>query len=421
MSQDTQNALLLPDFQLDEFRVEPVNGCLWAGETRIDLEPRVMALLCALVRAGGRTVSKDTLFDTVWTGVTVNEDALSRAVWKLRQALGDDARNPTYVETVSKRGYRLRVDAVPIQPVQTASQPSQPGWALWAAGGGLAVLVLGLLVMAWWVQPRSDMPQEVALIARADEFYYQFTAADNASAQRLYARALELDPEAAPAHAGLANAMSQSVIRFSDGVWAEVGLRSRVRTALANGRTETESAQLTLARARHHAEEAVRLDGDYALGYRALGLVLSAQGEIEAAIDMFNRAAIIDPDAWEAYINLSDLHQHIDRPDLALAYMEQGFDAMSRVYDTQTVLVRPWYSDTGLSIARMHVERADLAAAEDWYARILQWDPLNDAALVGLASLRAARGEGASAREICARRTSQPEAGPCPDPDLNPL
>ncbi|MBR9826626.1 MAG: tetratricopeptide repeat protein [Alphaproteobacteria bacterium] len=146
----------------------------------------------------------------------------------------------------------------------------------------------------------------------------------------------------------------------------------------------------------------MEIDPGYALGYRALGLALSASGAIEEAIEAYNRAVTIDPDAWEALINLSDLAEYQGDADLSLSYIEQGFEAMSRVYEDQAVRIRPWYSITGNSIARDHLARGDQASAEMWYRRVLHWDPLNAESLTGLAALLRARGDMVSARETCA-------------------
>ncbi len=66
-----------------------------------------MELLLVLASRPGQVVSREELLSTVWPGVVVGDEALSQVVTKLRKALGDDARLPTYIETISKRGYRL--------------------------------------------------------------------------------------------------------------------------------------------------------------------------------------------------------------------------------------------------------------------------------------------------------------------------
>lgn len=77
------------------------------GEDVVRLEPRAMNLLVYLASRPGRVIGKDEIFDALWEGVFVSESALTRTIADLRKALGDDAKNPQYIATISKRGYRL--------------------------------------------------------------------------------------------------------------------------------------------------------------------------------------------------------------------------------------------------------------------------------------------------------------------------
>jgi DNA-binding winged helix-turn-helix (wHTH) protein len=77
------------------------------GDDVLEVEPRVMAVLEELAREPGRVVTRDDLHRTVWSDVIVTDDALTRCIRELRRILGDDARAPKYIETISKRGYRL--------------------------------------------------------------------------------------------------------------------------------------------------------------------------------------------------------------------------------------------------------------------------------------------------------------------------
>lgn len=66
-----------------------------------------MDVLIYLAAHPGRVVPKEELMDAVWEATFVEEGALSQAVHSLRKALGDDARHPSYLQTLPKRGYRL--------------------------------------------------------------------------------------------------------------------------------------------------------------------------------------------------------------------------------------------------------------------------------------------------------------------------
>ena len=71
------------------------------------LTPKALALLQTLVIRSGQVVTKDELFQAVWPDTVVSDDALTSCMQELRRALGDDARQPRYIETVHRRGFRF--------------------------------------------------------------------------------------------------------------------------------------------------------------------------------------------------------------------------------------------------------------------------------------------------------------------------
>jgi transcriptional activator of cad operon len=76
------------------------------GETA-RVEVRTMRLLLCLAEHAGEVVSIDDLLNQVWTDVTVTPDSVYQAVASLRRLLGDDPRQPTYIATVPRLGYRM--------------------------------------------------------------------------------------------------------------------------------------------------------------------------------------------------------------------------------------------------------------------------------------------------------------------------
>jgi len=89
------------------FRVDLRAGQLLRDGTPVDLEPAVFALLVYLLCNPKRLIGRDELLDELWKGTHVSDASLSRAVAKLREALDDGAREPHYIETVPRRGYRF--------------------------------------------------------------------------------------------------------------------------------------------------------------------------------------------------------------------------------------------------------------------------------------------------------------------------
>ncbi|PKI15870.1 winged helix-turn-helix domain-containing protein [Colwellia sp. 12G3] len=70
------------------------------------LQPKVLELLVLLCAAQGQTLSKQTLTAALWPETIVGPDSLANSVTRLRKVLGDDAKNPQFIETVQRKGYR---------------------------------------------------------------------------------------------------------------------------------------------------------------------------------------------------------------------------------------------------------------------------------------------------------------------------
>jgi transcriptional activator of cad operon len=140
------------------------------GETA-QLEMRTMRMLLCLAQHAGEVVSIDDLINQVWSGVSVTPDSVYQAVASLRRLLGDDPRQPTYIATVPRLGYRMVAtvspwtdEAIPQTDSSRASDSETPTSAttvgpppnrlrraaiIWAAGAALSLMfVVALLVYA---------------------------------------------------------------------------------------------------------------------------------------------------------------------------------------------------------------------------------------------------------------------------------
>ncbi len=109
-----------------------------AGNGRVvPLIPRYFDLLVLLVEQRDRAVSKQQIFDRVWTDVVVSDSALTQAIRTIRRTLGDDPREPRFVRTVSRRGYQFVFVPVEVEddagpwPVEAELDPAggQPSGA----------------------------------------------------------------------------------------------------------------------------------------------------------------------------------------------------------------------------------------------------------------------------------------------------
>ena len=89
------------------YRFETDSGRLWSGTREIRLTPKASDVLKQLVARAGELVSKEDLFATVWNGTAVSDDALTSCIQELRRALKDDSKEPRFIETRHRRGYRF--------------------------------------------------------------------------------------------------------------------------------------------------------------------------------------------------------------------------------------------------------------------------------------------------------------------------
>src|SRR5512143_3887054 len=112
---ERESAAASGSLELGEWLVQPDQNRISRDGESVQLEPRLMDVLVFLAGRAGQVVSRDQLVEGVWKVEFITEWAITRAIAKLRRALGDNAGQPRYIETISKRGYRLlaRVASAP--------------------------------------------------------------------------------------------------------------------------------------------------------------------------------------------------------------------------------------------------------------------------------------------------------------------
>ena len=117
--------------------VNPASGQISRDGETARVEVRTMRVLMRLAEYAGEVVSIDDLLNHVWPDVTVAPDSVYQAVASLRRVLGDDPKQPTYVETVPRLGYRM---VAPVSP--WVDQSNGKMGSLWASDNGYSASAL---------------------------------------------------------------------------------------------------------------------------------------------------------------------------------------------------------------------------------------------------------------------------------------
>ncbi|MGE3275047.1 MAG: winged helix-turn-helix domain-containing protein [Vicinamibacterales bacterium] len=154
----------MPDcYVFDDFRLDLAAYRLERAGMPVALEPKALDVLALLASRPGRLVTKQEIFAAVWPDTAVTDHALTRVIAQIRRALGDDARESRFVETVPTRGYRWLppttvVTAAAVPPVAAAPSDAQASATPAAAPlrdrrlpVAAAVVLLAAVATAWWV------------------------------------------------------------------------------------------------------------------------------------------------------------------------------------------------------------------------------------------------------------------------------
>jgi TolB-like protein/DNA-binding winged helix-turn-helix (wHTH) protein/Tfp pilus assembly protein PilF len=113
------------DFRLGAWVVAPKLNSLSCNGKTVHLEPKVMQVLLCLAEAGD-VVPKEKLMGTVWAGTFVTDDVLTRSISELRKVFEDDAKDPRYIQTIPKGGYRLLISAEEVGGANSSVTVTKP-------------------------------------------------------------------------------------------------------------------------------------------------------------------------------------------------------------------------------------------------------------------------------------------------------
>ncbi|MEM7359685.1 MAG: winged helix-turn-helix domain-containing protein [Pseudomonadota bacterium] len=166
MNYSTHSANTIEEsFEVGEVMFQPSSNTIFRNGSSQRIEPRLMTLLLRLYQAAGEVVSRDELISDVWGGQPGSDEALTQAVSRLRREMGDVPGQANMIETIPKRGYRLRQpnSAAPAvaddRTVPSIRSPLSQNQLLWLA----VLLLLGLYLHSMSSPPMEKHEIEIIL------------------------------------------------------------------------------------------------------------------------------------------------------------------------------------------------------------------------------------------------------------------
>jgi TolB-like protein/DNA-binding winged helix-turn-helix (wHTH) protein len=174
-------------FLVGDWLVDPAAGQITKAGCAVKLEPKVMEVLSYLALQPGELVTREDLERDVWKGAVVGYDSITTAVIKLRKALTDDARQPRYIATIPKRGYRL-IAEVQEPAAEAAAEKttgaagsahgptaSRAGLSRWLLAALVLVLLLVLIFMVYLFQAEHTQDGSAAAVSPPSIVVLPFT------------------------------------------------------------------------------------------------------------------------------------------------------------------------------------------------------------------------------------------------------
>jgi len=418
-----------------EWRVEPMTNRLSRNRETLHLEPKAMEVLLLLARRAGEVISREELLATVWSGSVVGDDTLTQAVIKLRKALGDDSRSPTYIETIAKRGYRLIATVragqgdAHVSSGRTGESPS-PARAFsarrlaWSAGLALALVLLGVAAPYFMAPAPLNLTHELpvppvvegeafgnlptmtvlpfdSLGEQSPDYLARGIAADLATD---LARLSEIRVIRAPLEAGLAGAtgtravsryvVSGNVQRGPDSLkinvwlldaasgrqlWAERYVRPRrdliaVQEEIVDQLVQTLAVKVSETERRRLAAHHTRNLEAYDLFLRAYAAHLTHQPEENRqARELYRQAAALDPGFARAYAGLAMTWAD----DYRYQWSSAGADALKRAMEFANTAreINPDVREVYWVLAYVQMQHRQPAQAIQHLKRAIELDP----------------------------------------------
>lgn len=381
------------------FELDLRSGELRKGGIRVPLQDQPFRVLVRLVEHPGEVVTREQLREQLWPAETfVDFDhGLNAAVRRLRDALGESADTPRFIETVPRRGYRfiapLETSVVPQpEPHPVPERTRRRPRIVFALGVAGALIALATIVMVWTGRPPLlserdhvlladfvnhtgdavfDVTLSRALAVKLEESPFLSIVADESVRQTLRLMDQPADERVTPAlgrevcvRLGVQAMISGEIARLGDryaisltavncgsgDVLArahdEAGSKAAVLDALGRAggalRANLGERLSSIQQLDKPLPEATTASLE-ALRAFSLGEQQRARGRTRDAMPFYTRAIELDPDFALAYARLSLLHANLDQFTRAAHYAAQAFERVDRVSERERFYILEAY------------------------------------------------------------------------------
>jgi DNA-binding winged helix-turn-helix (wHTH) protein/Flp pilus assembly protein TadD len=384
-------------FRFGTFEVDLRSGELRKQGVRVKIQEQPFHVLTLLLQTPGEVVMREELRSRIWPSDTFVDfdNGLNTSINRLREALGDSAANPRFIETLPRRGYRF------IAPVTTVaaktdvtSEPSrsQPPRARWLVVA-TAILALGVLVVwKWHPRPRSTEKDTIVLAdftnttgdpvfdgtlrqglaVQLEQSPFLRLVSEEQIQQTLGLMKQALDTKLTPEIAREICQRTNSSVAL-DGSIVQIGMRyslilkavncendeslasaeaqasdkshvlealgkasSEMRNKLGESQATVQKFDTPLIQASTSSLEALRA---YSMGYKAV----TGKGDSAAAIPFFQRAITLDPNFAMAHVLLGSSYWNLGENNLASDNIRKAFELRASVSEWEKLRIEAEY------------------------------------------------------------------------------
>jgi DNA-binding winged helix-turn-helix (wHTH) protein/tetratricopeptide (TPR) repeat protein len=380
-------------YEFDVFRLIPKDDLLLRDGEPVPLPPKAFSTLVLLLESRGHLVRKEELMEKIWADTFVDEAAISKCVWRIRNALGEDSKDQRFIRTVPKRGYKFVADVTVLHDVPPGSNAPAPEERtvtevrssgigrpsrshrfvlgrrrlfLVAATAVLAVGVLAIYVLSEW--PAGSTGR----------------GTDNEEAYRNYLLAQNFNELRGPENGRVALEQINRAVALDPKFARAWATKAYIHRYLAYGQDAVEHS----LKSKDAVEMALQLDPNLSEAHTTLCFnKFRFDYDFDAAERACRRAIELDPNSPLAHKIYSNFLYSRGRFDEAIAEIKRAIDLQPVSYDSQQTYA------LALNFARRHAE------AEAQWKQLVALNPTHKLIYANLARSLVQQGKEAEALE----------------------